>query len=261
MIHADLHVSVLQLDVAWQQPERNMQAVASYLSQIQGTELCLLPEMWTTGFVTRPEGVADASTSALQWMQEKAAQFNMALCGTVAVEEPSEPNRYFNRMYFVTPEGETAVYNKRHLFSMGGEHEHFSAGTERVIVLYKGVRWLLLTCYDLRFPVWIRNRGDYDGILIAANWPQPRRAVWDILLKARAIENQCFVVAANRVGDDPAAHYNGGSTIIDAKGKTMAMAEDDIEQTVSARLSLIDHQRFVGKFNTLADADTFQLNI
>ena len=260
----DLHIAVLQMDIAWQSPQHNMQCVAQWLARHHDADVCLLPEMWTTGFVVDPAGQADATGEALRCMQAWAAQYRMALCGTVATQLPAESNeakppRYVNRMYFVTPQGDVNIYDKRHLFSMGGENRHYTAGSQRVVATCCGMRFLLLTCYDLRFPVWIRNRGDYDALLIAANWPQARRRVWDVLLQARALENQCYVVAANRVGDDPTAHYNGGSCIIDPKGKMLAAADDDMQQCIAATLSRERQSAFTDKFNTLADADSFNI--
>ena len=134
------------------------------------------------------------------------------------------PEGFRNRMYFVEPSGRTTHYDKRHLFSPGGEARGYLPGERRVVVRYRGVRFLLLVCYDLRFPVWSRCRGDYDAILCCASWPASRRDAWRTLLRARAIENQCFVAAANRVGCDPAAHYAGDSALVDFRGRTLAEA-------------------------------------
>ncbi len=260
MTPSDVQIAAIQFSIAWQNPQQNMIQAEELLSQIEVADICLLPEMWTTGFVTQPSTIPSSNKEALPWMQHMASQYGMVLCGTVAERLEEGYKEYFvNRMYFVEPSGKTTVYDKRHLFTMGGEDKSFTPGCQRVIVDYKGMRFLLLTCYDLRFPVWIRNRNDYDSILIAANWPQPRRTPWDILLQARAIENQCFVVASNRVGDDMGAHYNGGTVIIDPKGKVLASAEDDVQQVISAKLSIEERERFLSKFNVLRDADNFIL--
>lgn len=258
-----MKVAVLQTDIAWQHPADNYRRVEQMLSSISGESLCLLPEMWTTGFVVEPDGVAEMEGPTLEWMKTKAKEYGTALCGTVAVchaDEGSDAGRkYFNRMYFVEPGGKVWHYDKRHLFGMGGEKTSYTAGNERVVVAYRGWRFLLLTCYDLRFPIWSRNRGDYDAILIAANWPASRRKVWDILLKARAIENQCYVVAAGRVGSDPQARYDGGSCIINPKGQLLAGAEDGKEQAITAKIDAEAKQKFIHRFNTLEDADAFSL--
>ena len=170
----------------------------------QGTDLFVLPEMFSTGFCTSPEGIAESSDSAtLQWMKQKAAEHNCAIAGSVSVEENG---KFYNRFYFVHPDGNVQWYNKKHLFTYGGEDKHYTAGQERVVVNFRGVRFLLEVCYDLRFPVWSRNRGDYDAAIYVASWPSPRVEAWKALLRARAIENQCYVLGVNRVGRIPIAN-------------------------------------------------------
>lgn len=164
-----------------------------------------------------------------------------------------------NRFYFVKPDGEFDYYDKRHLFTYGGENKHYAPGERRVVVEYKGIRFLLLTCYDLRFPVWARNRGDYDAIIITANWPESRQHVWDALTKARAIENQCYVIAANRTGCDPNCHYTGGSVIIDAKGHTVTQAKGQAAQTITADIDIEALHTFRCKFPVLDDRDEYTI--
>lgn len=164
-----------------------------------------------------------------------------------------------NRFYFVKPYGEFDYYDKRHLFTYGGENKHYAPGERRVVVEYKGIRFLLLTCYDLRFPVWARNRGDYDAIIITANWPESRQHVWDALTKARAIENQCYVIAANRTGCDPNCHYTGGSVIIDAKGHTVTQAKGQAAQTITADIDIEALHTFRCKFPVLDDRDEYTI--
>jgi predicted amidohydrolase len=194
-------------------------------------------------------------------MRQISHETGAALAGSVVVQSQGH---YYNRFYFVCPDQEPVWYDKRHLFAYGGEDKHFTAGTRRVVVTYGDIRFLLQVCYDLRFPVFSRNRGDYDAILYVANWPESRIRVWETLLSARAIENQCFVIAANRVGDDPACHYAGGSAIIDAFGDPISRAEGSTEQWVSASLGLAGVginglKLFRRKFPVLADADAFEL--
>lgn len=164
-----------------------------------------------------------------------------------------------NRFYFVKPDGEFDYYDKRHMFTYGGENKHYAPGKRRVVVEYKGIRFLLLTCYDLRFPVWARNRGDYDAIIITANWPESRQHVWDALTKARAIENQCYVIAANRTGCDPNCHYTGGSVIIDAKGHTVTQAKGQAAQTITADIDIEALHTFRCKFPVLDDRDEYTI--
>lgn len=169
-----------------------------------------------------------------------------------------DDGRYFNRQLFVRPTGEVTAYDKRHLFSIGGEGGLFSAGTERVVVEYGGLRLLLLVCYDLRFPVWSRCRNDYDAIVYSASWPESRREVWRTLLRARAIENEAYVIGVNRVGADPSARYTGDSVIVDFMGRTAADAGDR-ETVIAATLDREALERFRTKFPAWRDADPFTL--
>ena len=214
----------------------------------------VLPEMWATGFVTESPSEA-CSGFPLEWMMGLAAGRRCAVCGSAAVMGADGKPR--NRQYFVLPDGSYYYYDKRHLFAYGGEDKGYVRGNRRVVAEYKGVRFLLQTCYDLRFPVWMRYRDDYDAIIFAANWPASRQTVWRTLLCARAMENQCYVIGANRTGSDPAAEYSGGSAVIDAKGATLAEAAGTAEQAVTAEISLDELRRFRAKFPVLADRDRF----
>ena len=221
-------------------------------------DLIVLPEMFTTGFCFDPshaEGVIDDGAETVAWMRRMAERYDAAVTGSVAV---ADGERYFNRMYFVRPDGCVEYYDKRHLFAMGGEADHYTAGHRRVVVGWRGVRILLQVCYDLRFPVFARSRGDYDMIVYAANWPTPRIAVWDTLLRARAIENQCYVVGVNRTGDDPWNHYAGDSAVVDFKGTPLCEA-DASEGVFTARLDREALDRFRTKFPAWRDADDFLL--
>lgn len=190
-------------------------------------------------------------------MRRTAAIRQCAICGSLAALAADGTLR--NRFYFVKPDGEFDYYDKRHLFTYGGENKHYAPGERRVVVGYKGIRFLLLTCYDLRFPVWARNRGDYDAIIITANWPESRQHVWDALTKARAIENQCYVIAANRTGCDPNCHYTGGSVIIDAKGHTVTQAKGQAAQTITADIDIEALHTFRCKFPVLDDRDEYTI--
>lgn len=190
-------------------------------------------------------------------MRRTAAIRQCAICGSLAALAADGTLR--NRFYFVKPDGEFDYYDKRHLFTYGGENKHYAPGERRVVVGYKGIRFLLLTCYDLRFPVWARNRGDYDAIIITANWPESRQYVWDALTKARAIENQCYVIAANRTGCDPNCRYTGGSVIIDAKGHTVTQAKGQAAQTITADIDIEALHTFRCKFPVLDDRDEYTI--
>jgi predicted amidohydrolase len=188
-------------------------------------------------------------------MKRKSAETGAAIAGSIAV---TNDGKYYNRFYFVKPDGSVSQYDKKHLFTYGGEHLRFTAGNERVIVEWKGVRILLEICYDLRFPVWARNRGDYDMILYVASWPTPRVSAWSSLLVARAIENQCYVAGVNRVGNDPACEYCGGSVIIDPYGKTIVACHMNEECEATAEIDMDKLQAFREKFPVLNDADEFE---
>ena len=206
-----MKVIILQTDICWANPEANRVHLDEMLDAQSGADLYVFPEMFSTGFCTQPEGVAEpADSETLQWMKRKAKEKDCALAGSIAVEEEG---KYYNRFYFVTPDGQVRWYNKKHLFTYGGEDKHYTPGNERVVASFRGVRFLLEVCYDLRFPVWSRNRGDYDAILYVASWPTPRVEAWKALLRARAIENQCYVIAVNRTGKDPYCDYCGGSAV------------------------------------------------
>lgn len=252
-----MKIALLQSDIEWAMPCRNRFGAEAMIASAPGCDLYVLPEMFSTGFCTSPEGVAEPEPcDSLKWMKDSAEMFSAAIAGSVAVEENG---RFFNRFYFVTPDGNAVHYDKRHLFTYGGEHLKFTAGNERKIVEYKGVRILLQVCYDLRFPVWSRNRGDYDLALYVANWPETRADAWRQLLKARAIENQCFVAGVNRIGTDPSNSYCGGTMLIDPFGKVVAECADGMESVAVAEISMEELAAFRQKFPVLDDADDFEL--
>ena len=251
-----MEIAILQQNIVWSNPEANRKKANEAISRNPGSDLYVLPEMFSTGFCTQPEGIAESTDSeTLAWMKRKAAETNAAIAGSVAV---TKDGKYYNRFYFVKPDGSVAQYDKKHLFTYGGEHLQFTPGNERIIVEWKGVRILLEICYDLRFPVWARNRGDYDMILYVASWPTPRVAAWSALLVARAIENQCYVAGVNRVGIDPACEYCGGSVIIDPYGKTLATCTMNEECEASATIDMEILNAFRQKFPVLNDADMFE---
>ena len=248
-----MKITILQRDIVWADPTQNVQRADEAIDGNPGSDLYVLPEMFSTGFCTQPEGIAEpAENRTVSWMKAKASQTGAAIAGSIAVHEDG---RYYNRFHFVTPDGNVTTYDKKHLFTFGGEHNRFTAGSERVIVAYKGFRILLEICYDLRFPVWSRNKGDYDMIIYVASWPTPRVEAWKALLTARAIENQCYVVGVNRVGEDPGNNYCGGSRVIDPYGKIMAECEDGREMEVTVEVDMEVLEAFRAKFPVLDDAD------
>lgn len=254
-----MDILLLQTDINWGEPEVNRSEAERIITSAPDADLVVLPEMFTTGFDVDPREHAEKPDGeTLGWMRELAAKKNAAVAGSFAVEEAG---KYYNRFYFVKPDGSHAQYDKRHLFGPGGESEFFTAGKERVIVEWRGVRILLQTCYDLRFPVFSRNAGDYDLILYVASWPQSRVGAWDVLLRARAIENQCYVAGVNRTGLDPFAEYNGHTALIDYYGRVVGCAEESSVDAIIGRLDMESLAQFRVKFPVNKDADHFELKL
>lgn len=258
-----MKVNLLQTDIVWASPQQNREHAERMMRSMESADLYILPEMFSTGFATQPEGIAedmiDGSCPSLEWMKKMACELDAAIAGSIAIREDN--NVYYNRFCFVRPDGECTFYDKHHLFTYGGEHHRYTAGQERVIAEFRGVRFLLQICYDLRFPVFSRNKSDapYDAIIYVASWPTPRVDAWLALHKARAIENQCYVLAVNRVGTDPTCHYSGGTEVINAYGKIMFQCSMGEEGHIHAELDMYEFNVFRKKFPVLADADTFLL--
>ncbi len=255
-----MKILLIQANLVWLSPEENRKHLEStILNNKNSIDLVVLPEMFTTGFCTTPQNVAEpANTVTLEWMKTIAQQKNIAIGGSVLTEEKA---KFYNRFYFVKPDGSYTVYNKRHLFSFAGENNHYTAGQERIIVEYSGFKILLQICYDLRFPVFARNKNDYDLILYVANWPTQRIGAWDTLLRARAIENQCYVAGINRVGDDPACHYCGHSMLINFLGEPFYPPVKEKETAMYGELDIDNLQRFREKFPAWSDADDFEIKL
>ena len=251
-----MRIAIVQHDIRWGQPAENLQRLSLLLDQQQGADLYVLSETFTTGFLAKGVKGEDAE-EGLKWLQQQAKEKDAAFAASIATTDADGQLR--NRLYFVRPDGTFSYYDKRHLFGYAGETDAYVAGQERVIAEWRGMRFLLQICYDLRFPIWSRNLQDYDAAIYVANWPASRIDVWQTLLKARALENQCFVVGVNRVGKDPACNYCGGSTIIDAYGKTIAQCKDNEEGIAVADLDIAQLKRFREKFPVLQDADDFTL--
>lgn len=247
-------VALIQTDIRPESVDCNLRAIEQMIASTPQCDLYVLPETFATGFAADPKEAAKAESSIIEMMRQVVRKSNCAICGSLIVERDG---RYRNRLMFVTPKGET-YYDKRHLFSIGGEGATYEAGTERKVVEWRGVRWLLSTCYDLRFPVWLRNRGDYDAMICVASWPAARAEVWDTLLSARAIENVAYVVGVNRVGDDHSTHYAGGSVAYDFRGRTMARGAAD-PSVLIAEIDTEARDLFRVKFPVEQDADEFEL--
>jgi len=254
-----LSVSLIQSSLKWGNVEGNLNHFSSLLADFnEKTDLVILPEMFTSGFLmNEKERIVPYEVTTLNWMQNQASKLQAVIVGSIIVEEKGQ---YFNRLYVVNQSGVICSYDKRHLFRMGEENKHFSAGKERTVFKIGNWRICPLVCYDLRFPVWSRNRNDYDLLIYVANWPSARREVWSTLLKARAIENQTFVAGVNRIGKDELnLMYEGDTCLINAKGKLVAKCEDNKSQIITTELNLEDLMDFRNKFPVLLDADSFRI--
>ncbi|MCC8171145.1 MAG: amidohydrolase [Parabacteroides sp.] len=258
MENADkLRIALVQAPIEWGNPEANLHRFGRQLGRLQGkADIALLPETFTTGFSMQAEAIAEpAGGPTLPAIRNWASAYNLAIAGSFIA---SENGRYFNRGFFVTPEGHTRLYDKRHLFRMAGENEHYTAGNAPLVVPYKGWNINLVICYDLRFPVWCRNTGNaYDVLLCCANWPEARSRAWRTLLEARAIENMAYVCGVNRVGaDGNGIPFRGDSLAFSPKGEILA----DAENGETVRIATLDKEallRFRAKFPAWQDMDKF----
>lgn len=253
-----LTVSLLQCELLWESPEENRKAIEGTLRDASPeTDLIVLPEMFSTGFSMNAAAIAEPPDGPTQrWLGELARELDCAITGSVAVRDGPA---IVNRLLFVTPEG-THCYDKRHLFRMGGEHKHYAAGKERVVLRWRGWRIKPEICYDLRFPVFSRNRDDYDLLINVANWPARRESHWRALLTARAIENLACVVAVNRIGSDGnGIDYSGASLALDARGETLL----DLESRCELATVTLDGDALMAyreAFPAWQDADDFSLS-
>lgn len=249
----NLKISGLNLDIRWKSKDENTQNIENAFNKTEA-DLFLLPEMFATGFCMDAEEIADRHDETLLWMQAFARKKTAAVCGSASVYDDG---KYYNRLYFVHPDGTFQYYNKRHLFSFSGEDKVYEPGSERVIVEYLGFRILLQVCYDLRFPVFSRNRKDYDIALYVANWPQKRVEAWEHLLQARAIENQSYVFGLNRIGTDGNnLFYQESSHCFFADGSEVSQKNENI---ITAQINLENLENFRSHFQFLNDADDFEI--
>ena len=257
----ELTISLIQYDIIWENANVNLTKLERFFEKVpEKTDLIILPEMFPSGFTMMPFHVAETMQgNTLTWLRQKAHFMKKAITGSLIIKEGE---RYYNRLIFAEPDGIIHVYDKRHLFTHAGEDEHFTAGKKRLVIDYLGWRICPLICYDLRFPVWSRNKNDYDLLIYVANWPEKRHDVWEILPQARAIENQSYVAAVNRIGkDNQGANHAGSSRILDYRGKVMEQASKEYEEIITATLSFEQLHEFRKKFDFSADADAFGLFI
>lgn len=253
-IMKNIKISGLNFDVQWKEKIKNLNQIEQLFENIQ-SDLYILPEMFSTGFCMDAEEIADRNNETLNWMKKFSAEKKTAICGSVSV---FENNNFYNRFYFVKPDGTSEFYDKRHLFSYAGEDKIYSPGHFRKVIEYKGIRFLLQVCYDLRFPVFSRNNDDYDAILYVANWPETRIDAWKTLLKARAIENQAYVFGLNRIGKDGNnLNYEESSLCFFADGTEISEHNGNL---VSAEIDLEKLENFREKFPFLKDRDNFEIS-
>jgi len=256
----DLTLSLLQTNVEWHNPEANRALLEKkILTIVNKPNVIVLPEMFTTGFTMEVKNNAEPTEGpTLQWLKKLAAQTGSVLTGSIIV---TEKGKYYNRLYWVKPNGEVQHYDKRHLFRMADEDKHFSEGNSNPVMEVNGWKVKPLICYDLRFPVWSRNVNQaYDLLLYVANWPQARVGAWDTLLKARAIENLCYSVGVNRVGtDEMNIVYNGHSACYNFKGEVLT-EQTEVDDIIHIKISKTELISYRDKFPAYLDADSFQIN-
>lgn len=274
---SSLSFTLLQTSLHWEDKKANLRMLEEKIAAIdEKTHVVVLPEMFSTGFSMKPEAMAESMDGeTVAWMRRVAAEKRIILTGSVIIEEGGA---YYNRAIWMQPNGQYGCYNKRHLFAFAGEDKHYTAGTERFIASANGMRMALMVCYDLRFPVWARQASppapllqsrkgellpaeafEYDVLIYIANWPERRSTAWKALLQARAIENQCYVIGVNRVGNDGhGTYHSGNSTVISPLGEVLYHKADEEDVfTIELRKEELDEVR--KKFQFWRDADEFQI--
>lgn len=269
LVMEKLSLTLIQTFLVWENPNANISNFGKLVSSCAETDLIILPEMFTTGFTMQPSTNTEPfEGKGLQWMKQKAAEKNCCITGSICVEEN---NKHYNRLYWVSANKNYLSYNKRHLFRMGTEDQHYTAGTEKIIPTLNGWKILPLICYDLRFPVWSRNKwqlknnelvADYDVLIYVANWPQVRNYTWKQLLIARAIENQCYVIGVNRIGmDGNGLHHTGDSVVVNPMGEIISNTKANEESVETVSLDYDFLSSFRKKFPIGLDTDNFTISI
>jgi omega-amidase len=255
----DLIISGLQYDIFWEDKDNNISKIENMLKSLPaGTDIILLPEMFTTGFSMNAGKLAETMEGeSVQWMKRVSVQFNAIIVGSLIIRE----NTFFrNRFIWVDPKGNISFYDKRHSFGLAKEHEFYVNGNRREIFTYKEWNFLPSICYDLRFPVWLKNNLNYHVILNVANWPSTRAKHWNTFLVSRAIENQAYMVGINRIGKDGAErNYRGDSTIVDFDGNVLNRL-GETEGIISSTISFEKLQNYRNKYPFLKDQDIFSFN-
>jgi len=262
-----LNISLIQTHLYWEDIAQNLHHFDQLIKGVRETDLIILPETFSTAFSMSSDKLAEPiDGSAIQWMKQKAIETGAVICGSLIL---NEKDKIYNRCVWMRPDGTYEKYDKRHLFRMGEEDKHFTAGNEQLIVELKGWKICPLICYDLRFPIWSRNKfhtnnqeveASYDLLIYMANWPEVRVGAWEKLLYARAIENQCYVAAVNRIGEDGlGVNCSGNSMFIDYKGDANWQAENQKEEVKTISVNREELSRFRNKFPVGLDADKFEI--
>jgi omega-amidase len=258
MAHS-LTVAIIQTNLVWENPEENRRNFNDKINAINtSVDLIVLPEMFTSGFTMNAVNVAETMDGkTVAWIKQHARTKNSAIVGSLVI---SEHGNYYNRLLFVEPSGKITQYDKRHTFTLAGEHKVYTPGSRKVTFDFKGWKICPLICYDLRFPVWARNTEDYDLLLYVANWPKPRISAWDALLKARAIENMSYCIGVNRVGLDALNYeYPGHSGVYDVLGNRIDNFVANKEMTEVITLDKEHITKYRDRLQFLDDKDAFSL--
>jgi predicted amidohydrolase len=253
-----MKVALIQAPLVWENPKQNRNYFEDKINSISETiDLIVLPEMFTSGFTMNPKAVAESMQGeTVLWLQALAKAKNAAITGSLVIEEKKN---FYNRLVFVFPSGAIKTYDKKHLFTLAGEDKAYTSGTQKLVFEYQGLKICPLICYDLRFPVFARNTEEYDVLIYVANWPKPRINAWDVLLKARAIENMCYTIGVNRMDEYPNKHdYPGHSQVIDELGNYL-IAPQEIEGVFITTLNKNTLEATRQKFGFLNDRDAFTM--
>lgn len=255
----NLKVTIIQANLIWENVEENLKYFSEKIKSLkEETDLIVLPEMFATGFSMKPNKFAKFANLQIKWLSEHALMKNTVITGSIIREVKGN---FYNSLIWMKPDGTYDIYNKRHLFSFAGEDQYYAQGEKQLITNLKDWKIKPLICYDLRFPVWSRNKNDYDILIYVANWPEARIEAWKTLLHARAIENQAYVIAVNRVGDDGnGIAHSGDSLIIDPKGNVICDFETFKEGIETIELNYNALLTFRKKFPASNDADNFMIN-
>lgn len=259
-----MKVAFFQLDIIWENAQWNLDKVGQWVKGLgSDIDLVILPEMFATGFSMNPEKIAQSMDGEIvTYITNLAKESQKAFIFSAAIkEEEKQKGLYYNRLFFIAPDDTRLVYDKRHLFRMANEQDFYTQGKQQLIIHYKGMKIMPLICYDLRFPVWSRAANKCDILIYVASWPESRDYTWNTLLRARAIENQCYVFGVNRVGDDPKNHYCGSSVALDYLGKEISTADRNLECGVVVNIEKSPLDEFRAGFPTYMDADKFSIDI